>query len=367
MRIGLFIDTENFGGAESILISTLAYLRKCGHEVVVYSFGNPALESACLAHGAEIRMAPLRHRYKSASGLPSFAWAFSKVLRQDGIEILHSHLFGPIVGGGAACWLARVPHIGTLHDVYIVQERPLRAKLLTLVNMLGTKLVCVSEQMRDYYSAASMIRPSRLTVVRNGVDIESFARERNRADTAASVTIIMVGRLHPIKRHDLMIRALASLTSLRTWRLRILGDGPMLAALEELCNVLGISDRVEFLGRRHDVAVQLGTADIFGLVSDSEGMSLSLIEALASGLPIIATDVGNNAELVVNGRNGFLIPAGDPDALAAALRTLIEDPAMRRRFGDSSSAFAGESLEIGSMLKAYQSMYEAGLADHRIR
>lgn len=361
MRIGFFIDTENLGGAESILISTLAYLRNAGHEVVVYSFGNPTIESACLAHGSEMRMAPLRHRYKSASGLPSFAWAFSKALRKDGIELLHSHLFGPVVAGGVACWLARLPHIGTLHDVYIVRERPLRAKLLTLVHILGTQLVCVSERMRDYYATACWIRPSRLSVIRNGVDIASFATERRRDGRSQPVTVLMVGRLHPIKRHDLMIRALASLADLPDWRLRILGDGPNLAALEELCNELGVPDRVEFLGQRRDVAAQLGDADIFGLVSDSEGMSLSLIEALASGLPIVATDVGNNAEFVVNGRNGFLIQAGDVAALASALRLLIEDPAARREFGARSGALAGESLEIGSMLEAYLSMYEERL------
>ena len=360
MRVGLFIDTENFGGAESLVMAIASGLRPA-HEPILYHFGNRFLEDACAAKGIECKKLTHRASYKKIWRTPLFAHPFSRVLRADGVDVLHSHLSGSIFGGGVAAWLAGVPHVGTLHDVYVIEERPVRARLLDIVHRLGTTLVCVSEKMAQYYALVTHIPAAELRVVRNGVDLERYAAVNRTRSAAERPRIIMVGRLDPIKRHDLVLEALAALPAGAAWELEIVGDGPQRQALEALSARLRLGERVTFLGLRTDVAELLAGADIFVLVSDSEGMSLSVIEGVASGLPVIATDVGNNAELVRDGWNGSIIAPGDQQALGRSLRALLEDPALRRTFGENSRKLSSESLDFRATLSSYLEIYEAAL------
>lgn len=357
MRVGVFIDTDNFGGAESIVASIATFLAESHHDVIVYHFGNRFLEEACSRPGVETRIVPRRHWYKKTYRLPVFAYHFARILRADGLDLLHSHLFGPIVAGGLACRLAGIPHVGTLHDVYIVQERPIRAYLLRLVHALGTELVCVGEPMARFYASAAHVPLDAIRVIENGVDLSRFGAEGRRDASGQQPVLIMVGRLDSIKRHDLLLETLARSPNLPPWRLEIVGDGPEREALLSLCGRLNLAQRVEFLGQRDDVPDLLANADVFLLISDSEGMSLSLIEALASGLPSIATKAGNNSELVRDGWNGCLIDPGSSVQLEGALEKLLEDRELRLSFGVNSREMSA-GLDLHHTLSAYLRLYE---------
>jgi glycosyltransferase involved in cell wall biosynthesis len=357
MRIGLFIDTDNYGGAEAIVTSLATYLRERGHELTLYHFGNPYLERLATEKGLRARRVGHHHEYKRTARLPWFARHFARQLVADEIDLLHSHLFGPIAAGGVACRMAGIPHVGTLHDVYIVQERPIRALLLRIVYWLGTELVCVSERMAEYYSQSAGIPLRRLRVIRNGVDLAVYGASQRVRAPGELVRLIMVGRLDAIKRHDLWLRVLARLHGEARWHAQVVGDGPQKDSLLALRHALGLDERVAFLGQRGDVAALLAAADVFLLVSDSEGMSLSLVEAVASGLPAIVTDVGNNAELVRHRWNGFVVQPGDAEAIEAALRTLIADGDLRKRFGDNARSLSGERLDSSRALAAYLGLY----------
>jgi glycosyltransferase involved in cell wall biosynthesis len=197
-----------------------------------------------------------------------------------------------------------------------------------------------------------------LRVIKNGVDLSRYATEREGGRDAGVIRLIMVGRLDAIKRHDLMLHALSGMASVPRWELSIVGDGPARESLEQLCRTLRLDARVKFLGQRSDVPALLADANIFALVSDSEGMSLSLIEAIASGLPVVATTVGNNSELVRNGWNGVLIPPGDGAALEKALRRLVENDELRSTFGANSRHISGNELDLRTALSSYVSLYE---------
>ena len=357
MNIGFFIDTDNYGGAESIVISLATYLDGHGHRLTLYHFGNPFLERLCSERGMRSRYVTHRSEYKRTIRLPWFARPFAKLLEADGIDVLHSHLFGPIVAGGVACRLAGIPHVGTLHDVYIVQERPIRAHLLKLVRLLGTELVCVSEPMAQYYSQAARIPLGQLRVIRNGIDLAAYSVPARVRAPEEPVRLIMVGRLDPIKRHDLFLSALARLRDEGRWHATLVGDGPQREALLAQCRALGLEGRVTFLGQRSDVPALLAAADVFLLISDSEGMSLSLVEAVASGLPVVATDVGNNSELVKSSWNGFVVPRGDAAAIEAALRKLIVDDALRAQLGVNARALSGEHIDSRRAFASYLSLY----------
>jgi glycosyltransferase involved in cell wall biosynthesis len=362
MRVGLFIDTENFGGAESLVLAIASALRS-QHEPVLYHFGNRFLEDACTERNIECKRLGSHKSYKKIWRTPLFAYPFSRVLRADRIDVLHSHLSGAVFGGGLAAWLAGVPHVGTLHDVYVVQERPVRARLLEVVHRLGTTLVCVSQQMADYYAGVMNVPAAQLRVVRNGVDLGRYAAAARPRSATERPGLIMVGRLDPIKRHDLVLTALAELPRELSWKLEIVGDGPERQRLEGLAARLGLDGRVSFLGLRADIPQLLAAADVFLLVSDSEGMSLSLIEAVASGLPVVATDVGNNSELVKHSCNGYVIAPGDRESLGRSLRALLDDPSLRRSFGECSSKLASVALDFRTTLSSYLEIYEAALRE----
>jgi glycosyltransferase involved in cell wall biosynthesis len=158
-----------------------------------------------------------------------------------------------------------------------------------------------------------------------------------------------------------VLETLAALPAQWPWDLDIVGDGPEREALLALSARLGLDGRVRFLGLRDDVPELLANADVFLLVSDSEGMSLSLIEGVASGLPVIATDVGNNAELVINAWNGFVIPPGDREALGRSLRALLTDETLRRTFAANSRKLSTSALDLRTTLSSYVEIYEAAL------
>jgi glycosyltransferase involved in cell wall biosynthesis len=215
--------------------------------------------------------------------------------------------------------------------------------------------------MAEYYAGVTRVPAAELRVVRNGVDLERYAAAARTRNAADRPRLVMVGRLDPIKRHDLVLAALAALPAQLPWELEIVGDGPEREALGALCARLGLEGRVKLLGLRDDVPALLANADVFLLVSDSEGMSLSLIEGVASGLPVIATDVGNNAELVRPGWNGFVIPPGDREALGGSLQALLRDEALRRTFGENSRTLSSSALDLRTTLSRYLEIYEAAL------
>ena len=144
----------------------------------------------------------------------------------------------------------------------------------------------------------------------------------------------------------------------RDVELVLVGDGRERAALQALAQSLQIHDSVHLVGWRHDVSALLQGFDLFALPSASEGYSLALVEAAAAALPLVATAVGGNGEIVQDGVTGLLVPAGDDAALAAALGTLVDDTALRDRMGLAARQWALARGSIGTMAHAYQALYE---------
>ena len=142
----------------------------------------------------------------------------------------------------------------------------------------------------------------------------------------------------------------------------LVGDGDRLEICRDLARTAGVSEHVLFLGHRADVPEILQASDVFVLNSESEGMSNALLEALAAGLPCVATAVGGNPELVRNGENGFLVPAREPAGLARALATLVRDPRLRRGMGARSRERAAREYSLGAMVRRTEAIYDAVLA-----
>jgi glycosyltransferase involved in cell wall biosynthesis len=200
-----------------------------------------------------------------------------------------------------------------------------------------------------------------VTLVHNGVRFAPGRRERVRDELGVrphEQLVVAIGSLYPVKGHVVLLRALASLDSAATtWRLAIAGRGSEEEALRTFASEQGVADRVHLLGYRSDVSDILAAADIYAMPSLSEGLPLSLLEAMFAGKAIAASDVGGIPEAITSGREGVLVPSGDAAALALALRTLLESPAQRARLGATARVRATTAFDLERMTDAYERLY----------
>jgi L-malate glycosyltransferase len=361
-----FIETGIPGGAESMLIDLCRHQLAAGLRPMVAHFDHPYFLERCREIGVDTFPLPDRTFFKSTTTLPLFATAFARRLHRSRVQLLHSHLFGPIVGGALAAFAARIPHIGTLHDTHMIEESPGRIWQLRLALLLGTRLVTVSNQMRDFYSARLRYAANRTSCIHNGTepatDVCPISRPALSIPTD-DVIAILVGRLVPMKRVQDALQALHHIVRQCAVTLIIVGDGPELPALRELTLQLGLGEKVRFLGARRDVPSLLRAADLFLQCSETEGLSMSIIEALHVGLPCVVTRVGGNPELVRHDYNGALYDVGDWMALSSWLRTLATNPAKRQLMGKRSQKLALSDYTASICSQAYLTLYRnVGLA-----
>lgn len=202
--------------------------------------------------------------------------------------------------------------------------------------------------------------PDRFEVIHNGVDVSRFQGSgsvRQSKPPSAPVIIGSVGRLVPVKNYPLLLRAAAQLPAQPPWRILLVGDGPELENLKRLAAELGISDRCELAGHCDDVPQRLSAIDIFVLPSTSEGLSNTLLEAMAAGAAVIASDVGGNGEIIKRGVSGLLFPAGELESLASMLNALVSDPELRARYAAAALERIHAEFSIDAMVSRYEAMY----------
>lgn len=216
-------------------------------------------------------------------------------------------------------------------------------------------IVALSADERDAGLAAGVGGPDLYRVVPNGVRLERFALPRS----PVRGRIVMVGRLAPPKRPDLAVRALAAVRAeIPEAELQVVGGGPLQTDAEQLAAQLGVAGAVRFLGYREDVPELLATAECALLASDYEGCPLAVVEAMAAGVAVVATEAGGVGELVAQGRTGALGAAGDAEGLASALRNVLADPARAVALGAEGRRVAEERLSLERMVEQLTSLYD---------
>jgi glycosyltransferase involved in cell wall biosynthesis len=199
-------------------------------------------------------------------------------------------------------------------------------------------------------------RDEQIKMIPNAVDLARF-KEDSRGDSSASPTVMFVGRLVPVKALDVLLEAWARIDPAHDARLVFVGDGPVRASLESQAERLGVSSNVHFVGTVSDVRELLNAADIYVQCSYQEGLPNSVLEAMACGLPIVATRVSGNEDLVADEENGLLVPPGNAAELSAALERLLRDPALRRRMGVRSREKIVKQYELGQVLQQLEKVY----------
>lgn len=357
VRVGFFIETESPGGAEKMLVDLACYAQQSGLEVVVMDFGSQWLQAQAQRLELEYLQVEQHQAYKSIKTQVTFARYFARFLKLHNIDVLHSHLFGPITAASMACWWAKIPNIGTLHDVYMLDEHPLRIRQIQLAALLGCKLVCVSKDMESYYRSKGYFSRSALNTIYNGVDLQRFEAKDLACVSAATIKVCCVGRLVELKQVDKIIGCVKDVLKENVpIHLSIIGDGPERQKLEAMVTE-NDSQHIEFLGMIDNVSEVIAEQDVFVQFSTTEGLSLSILEAAAIGLAVVVSDVGGNAEIVPKG-TGLVLDKQDYSGLAGALKQLAESEDTRLSFGRALQQHIAVTFERSLCYKQYLSIYQ---------
>jgi glycosyltransferase involved in cell wall biosynthesis len=354
MKLFYVINGLGPGGAERSLADLLPFYRRAGIDPTVI----------CLRHRehgmeGEVRIGGSELRFLRGGGILGNARELRKLIRRDRPDLVHTTIFeADIVGRLAAAGLG-VPVltslVNTSYDPVRLKDPNIRPSRLTATRLvdgwtarhLTTHFHAITQAVKDSAVESLGIRASRVTVVERGRERHRLghpgAQRRAAARAALGLgpgdeVLVTVGRQEFQKGQRHLLEAFAAIAQSRPRLvLLIVGrEGHATAELRQVHQESGLGERVRFLGYRSDVAEMLAAADLFVFPSLYEGLGGALIEAMALGLPIVASDIPALREVVEEGNNAMLVPPGDPRALADALRRMLDDPARAATFGERS-------------------------------
>jgi glycosyltransferase involved in cell wall biosynthesis len=336
------------GGLERMLVDLARHSDRSRFELSFIAIGeNGAMGQELAALGHSVTALG-----KKAELDPSLCLRLRRHLLESGAEVVHTHNNTALVYGAVAARLVGARQIiHTRHGVEPVSRKA--AALIRLIARSVNRLVCVSEDNAGLALNEGM--PSdRLQTLLNGIDVQAFPYR----GPSSGGRLVTVARLSPEKDIGTLIRAVAIARSSRQdLRLDIVGDGPCRDQLETLSASLGLNDAIRFLGERYDVAEVLPSASLFILPSLTEGISLTILEAMSIGLPVVATAVGGNLEVVVDGVTGRLVKPGDPEALAQAICHVLAAPGAARRMGRLGRERVEANFDIRRTVRQYETLY----------
>jgi glycosyltransferase involved in cell wall biosynthesis len=245
-----------------------------------------------------------------------------------------------------------------------------RCLLNPILLRMADEVTTISRYTRENLIFYENYPRKKVQVLYNGIDLEAFSRGASREAARSKLglpldgdVVGVVARLDPVKNHAMLFRAFKEVEkSLPKAVLLVVGDGPERARLQELVDRLSLNGKIRLLGSRSDVPDIIRAADVFALPSFSEGMSVTLLESMAAELPVVATRVGGNDEVVVDGQTGFLIPNDHASEMARRLLQLLGDEKLRRRMGLAGRKRAVDFFSTEGMVSAFSSLYQDVIA-----
>lgn len=351
-RVAHVCESLEMGGLEKLLVEFARHADRSRFDLRFVTLG----ERGYLADEIEALGWPVDALGRPSGLRPRAVFELARLFQREWVDVVHTHSEGPLLYGAPAARLAGVGRlIHTRHHGPDLGNNSSRArKAVALVGRRWVdRFVCVADDGARA-CVAEGVPAARVVTVRNGIDLSRFAYNGPTPGGPAAI----VARLVPEKDHATLLHAWGRVVAEEPdFRLEIAGDGPCLSGLQALAGSLGLGHRVRFLGRVDDVAGLLGRTGMLILSSRLEGISLTLLEAMARGLPVVATRVGGNPEVVVDGETGLLVEPGLPDDLAAAILRLRRDPDRAHRMGLAGRQRAEDHFDIRRTIENYEAMY----------
>lgn len=373
MKISHFVENLNRGGLERTVIDLIRAQLQLGHECQVICL----FEKGSLAAEVE-ELGVAVHACGKRRGMDVRALRQARHhLRAHGTKVLHTHNAAAHYHAVLAAFGLGIRRtVNTRHGMGALDLASRREWLFRRTLSLTDAVVTVCEAARHELLASRRLPAAKLVAIPNGIRVERFApaddMARARLTHALGLSsetrlIGTVGRLAPAKHQVALIDALAAVQAAHpSSALVIVGDGPLRGELEARIRHHALEGRVFLLGDRSDVAQLLAGFSIFALPSLTEGYSIALLEACAAGLPIIASDVGGNREIVHEGQNGRLVAAGSVAQMTGALRDLLDDQGLCNRMGEAGRSWVSEQGSVSAMARRYDRVYQGLTPDPQI-
>jgi glycosyltransferase involved in cell wall biosynthesis len=374
-RIGMprtilhLIDTGGPGGAETIFLELVERLNRERWRSIPVVPSQDWLHASLSERGLRPVLLPTRRSFDLG-----YLTRLLSLAHRHGAALIHTHLLTTAVYGSAVGRLSRIPVVSTFHgNVDIDPTDRFKRVKMRMLERPTNRIVFVSESLRRSVMSAEGLRPKLTRVIPNGIDTSCFRPARDaslreelgvRSD---EILVGAVGNVRASKDYANLLRAAAWLRERSpSYRFAIAGDtrsGGLYDELLAMRSQFGLEDAVKFVGFCQDVPRFLNNCDIYVLSSDQEGFSLTTVQSMACGVPVIATRSGGPEEILTDGKDGLLVPASDSVALGRSIEVLASDPARRARLASAGRRTAEERFGVEVMVRAYEDVYQENFDD----
>ena len=361
VRLLLVVDSLEVGGAERQVVDLAVALRRNGYVVTVACSVAGNLSGALEEAGIPVR--PLLRRLAKRRLSLTYAWRLRQLLRRERFDLVHAHIYASVAAAAIATLGMDVPLVITEHTEASWQTW--RARWVSRwVYRRVERIIAVSTPIRRRLIERDSVHPDLITIVPNAVVSSSVPHTDASlpAELRERPLVGVVARLQPEKGVASFLKA-AARVALRFPEANfvVAGDGPLRRELVAMVESLNLKKRVHFLGFRSDASALMRSLDVLAVPSLTEGSPLVTLEAMAAGVPVVASAVGGIPDQIRHDKEGLLVPPGDTGALGDALLALLRDPARARRLGEAGRRRAASTFSHATMVRQIEDVYRGVL------
>ena len=355
---------ESLGGGERIALKIAELLPQYGYRASILTFGIHPNSSFIRHARCPIYLLPLKRVYDFNAIRASFA--FRDFIHTQDIKIVQTFFESSDLWAGLVTkvW-SKAKLIWSRRDMGILRATKHSIGYRLMASMPDA-VFAVSNQVRQHCIEVDRIDAARVFTIYTGLDLSKWPIITRSIRTAGDLVVTTVGNIRRVKGHDILIRAAALIIDRYPLiQFKIVGEvlePEYFAELQQMVKDLGISDNIHFIGGISDLSEYLVNTDIFVLPSRSEGFSNAIIEAMAASLPVVATNVGGNAEAIIGGFNGYIVEANDVGTLSAAIGKIVDDPAGAIAMGAAGRALVVERFTADAMMREITARYSTLLS-----
>ena len=363
------------GGVSSVLFSLMRISAGSGYELTLIYGGESKLpeEYKLFIRKNNIRTIHIPYLKREIDPVNDFLafWKLAYIFRREKFDIIHCHtskagFLGRLAAGlFSDATVFYMPHGHIFYGYFGKLKTSLFIFLEKIAARFTDKIITLSGNESAEFLRRGIGKKNQFAVVHNGIDTGYFSRaigkkskKRELKIERRSPVVTVIARLEPVKGHGILIEAYGRVAELYPGSVCLLaGDGTLKAGLKKMVKQLHLQDYFIFLGERNDISEILQISDLIVLPSLNEGLGLALIEALSAGKPVVASNVGGVAEIIINNKNGLLVPAGNPEKLSAAINTILGNPALARKFGNFGKIWAKKHFSEEKMRLSWLNIY----------
>jgi glycosyltransferase involved in cell wall biosynthesis len=360
LRTLFVIDELDIGGTEQQILETVRRIDRDRFEPYV----------CCFRHGAKAREiealgVPVLHEPKRLKADPGLVLRLAAMMKRERFDIVQTYLWTANTWARIAARMAGVRWVLASERNVDIWEETYKRVIGRFLARSTDRIIANSEAVRQYLLGRGGLAADKVVTIYNGVNFDRFRTQTDatvrRRELGIADDVVLAGclaRIEPAKDHGTLLQAMALISSrVPKLELVLIGGGSEEERLKRMADELGIGPRVHFVGFRTDAAEWLQSVDISVLSSVKEGLSNTVLESMAAGRPVVATDVGGNAEVIVEGETGFLVPSRAPTELGAALAQVASSPEMMASFGAAGRRRADDLFSVDSMVKHTERLY----------